>query len=174
MSIIHGIVESYGGKIFVESTVNRGTIFIVYLPATKEIVSETSNVLEHVPTGNERILLVDDEVHLVGMAQNILERLGYQVTARTSSVEAKKLFQMKPLEFDLVITDMTMPNITGDKLAKELLEIRPDIPVILCTGYSNKIDHVKAKDIGINAFIYKPIAKNDLAKIVRKVLDGTH
>ena len=100
-----------------------------------------------------------------------LKRLGYTVTTRTSSIEALELFQSKPNDFDLVITDMTMPNLTGDKLAIELMKIRPDIPVILCTGYSKKISDETASEIGIKAFAYKPVVKADLAKTVRKVLD---
>jgi two-component system cell cycle sensor histidine kinase/response regulator CckA len=124
------------------------------------------------PSGNERILFVDDELTIAKMGNQILERLGYAVTTRTSSIEALELFQAKPDDFDLVITDMTMPNMTGDKLAIELMKIRPDIPVILCTGYSKKISDEIAAEIGIKAFAYKPVVKVDLAKTVRKVLDG--
>ena len=105
------------------------------------------------------------------IADQLLEKLGYAVTTRTSSVEALKLFKKKPNDFDLVITDMTMPNLTGDKLVVELIKIRRDIPVILCTGYSKKISDDSASEIGIKAFAYKPIVKADLAKTVRKVLD---
>lgn len=105
------------------------------------------------------------------MGSRILERLGYQVTVRTSSVEALELFRSKPNDFDLVISDMTMPNMLGDKLAAELMKIRSDIPIILCTGYSKKISDEAAKEIGIKAFAYKPVVKADLAKTVRKVLD---
>jgi len=105
------------------------------------------------------------------MSSQILERLGYAITTRTSSVEAMALFRTRPNDFDLLITDMTMPNMTGDKLAIELIKIRPDIPVILCTGYSKKISDETASEIGIKAFVYKPVVKADLAKTVRKVLD---
>lgn len=107
------------------------------------------------------------------MGSQILERLGYSVTPRTSSIEALGLFRAKPKDFDLVITDMTMPNMTGDKLVIELLKIRQDIPVILCTGYSKKISDETAIEIGIKAYAYKPMVKADLAKTVRKVLDET-
>ena len=116
-------------------------------------------------------LFVDDELPIVKMGSQILERLGYQVTVRTSSVEALELFRSKPGDFDLVITDMTMPNITGDELAMELIAFRSNIPVILCTGYSKKINDETAAEIGIKAFAYKPIVKANLAKTVRKVLD---
>ena len=105
------------------------------------------------------------------MGSQILERLGYSVTTRTSSIEALELFRAKPKDFDLVVTDLTMPNMTGDRLAIELMKISPDIPVILCTGYSKKISDETASEIGIKAFTYKPVVKADLAKTVRKVLD---
>jgi CheY-like chemotaxis protein len=121
--------------------------------------------------GTESILFVDDEAPIAKMGIQILERLGYSVTARTSSIEALELFQAKPNDFDMVITDMTMPNMTGDALAVELMKIRADIPVILCTGYSKKISEETASEIGIKAFANKPVVKADLAKTVRKVLD---
>ncbi|MBW2035711.1 MAG: response regulator, partial [Deltaproteobacteria bacterium] len=99
-----------------------------------------------------------------------LGKLGYDVVVRTSSIEALELFRTKPDEFDLVITDMTMPNMTGDKLAKELMQIRPDIPIILCTGFSKRITEEKAKEIGIKAFVMKPLVMRDLANTVRKAL----
>ncbi len=123
------------------------------------------------PLGNENILFVDDEAPIAKMGGKVLENLGYIVTTRTSSVEALELFRSKPQAFDLIVTDMTMPNMTGDKLAVELMKIRPDIPVVLCTGYSKKISEKNAAEIGIKAFVYKPIVKADLAKTVRKVLD---
>ena len=126
---------------------------------------------EQLPTGTERILFVDDEAPIAKMGSQILERLGYSVTTRTSSVDALELFQKKPADFDLVVTDMTMPNMTGDKLAVALMQVRSDIPIILCTGYSKKISDELASDIGIKALAYKPIVKADLAKTVRKVLD---
>jgi two-component system cell cycle sensor histidine kinase/response regulator CckA len=105
------------------------------------------------------------------MGGQTLESLGYTVSIRTSSMEALELFRTKPNDFDLVITDMTMPNMTGDKLAAELIKIRPDIPVILCSGYSRKLSDQIWAEIGIKAFAYKPVVKADLAKTVRKVLD---
>ncbi len=126
---------------------------------------------EDLPLGNERILFVDDELPITKMAKQLLEKLGYEVTTRPSSIEALDLFKTEPDDFDLVVTDMTMANMTGDKLAVELLEIRPDIPVILCTGYSKKISDETVLEIGIKAFAYKPMLKADMAKTVRKVLD---
>jgi CheY-like chemotaxis protein len=173
MAVVHGIVESYGGKITVESELGKGTTFIIYLPVTKKRSPDDNYVTEDLPTGIERILFVDDEAPIAKMGGQILERFGYSVTTRTSSVEAVELFQAKPNDFDLVVTDMTMPNLTGDKLAIELMKIRSDIPVILCTGYSKKISDELASEIGIKAFAYKPMVKADLAKTVRKVLDET-
>ena len=127
---------------------------------------------EALPTGHERILLVDDEEQIVFMEKAMLERLGYQVTARTSSIEALEAFREQPDKFDLVITDMTMPNMTGDKLAGELMKIRSDIPIILCTGFSEKISREKADTLGIMGFLMKPIAVKDLAQTIREALDN--
>ena len=123
------------------------------------------------PTGDERILFVDDEKALVDLGRQILDRLGYDVTTRTSSIEALELFMVQPAKFDLVITDMTMPNMTGDELARRLMAIRSDIPVILCTGYSERISSEKALEIGISEFVLKPFVMSDMAVTVRKVLD---
>jgi len=171
LALAHGIVESYGGKITVDSKLGKGTKFSIYLPITRKHGDLRLYEKEKLPSGTESILFVDDELPITKMGSQILERLGYRVTVRTSSVEALELFRTKPDEFDLVITDMAMPNLTGDELAMELIAFRYDIPVILCTGYSKKITDEKAAQIGIKAFLYKPIVKADLAKTVRKVLD---
>ena len=172
LAMVHGIVEDHGGKIFVDSQPGKGSVFSVYLPITKKRGSSLRKKKGAIPSGTERILFVDDELPIAKMGSRILERLGYQVTVRTSSIEAVELFRAKPGDFDLVISDVTMPNMTGDKLAVELMKIRPDIPVILCTGYSKKISDETAAHIGIKAFAFKPIVKADLAKTVRDVLDG--
>ena len=171
LAMVHGVVESYGGQISVESQLGKGTTFTIHLPITKKQSAQDDYVPEELPTGTERILFVDDEATIAKMGSQILERLGYSVTTRTSGIEALELFRTKPNDFDLVVTDMTMPNLTGDKLAVELMKIRPEIPVILCTGYSKKISDETASEIGIKAFAYKPVVKADLAKSVRKVLD---
>jgi PAS domain S-box-containing protein len=171
LAVVHGIVEGYGGKITVTSDLGQGTVFSVYLPITRTHDDYRPFKEAILPTGNERILLVDDESSIAKVGSQILERLGYRVAARTSSVEALELFRAKPDDFDLVVTDMTMPNMTGDQLATELMKIRPDVLVILCTGYSNKISDQSAQAMGIKALIYKPIVKADLAKTMRKVLD---
>ncbi len=170
LAMVHGIVESCKGKIFVKSELGKGSEFDLYFPVAKsEAAVETE--AEVVATGNERILLVDDELAIVKMGSQMLEKLGYKVTTRTSSVEALSLFRSRPHDFDLVITDMTMPNMTGADLAMELMRIRRNLPVILCTGYSNKISDTLANQIGIRAFAYKPIVKKDLAEKIRSVLD---
>jgi CheY-like chemotaxis protein len=119
-----------------------------------------------------RILIVDDEDQIVRMEQQMLERLGYQVTARTSSIEALEAFRAAPDKFNLVIADMTMPNITGVQLSQKLLEIKHDIPIIICTGLSQKICEDKAKALGISGFIIKPATINELARTIRKVMDS--
>ncbi len=124
-----------------------------------------------VGAAKEHILFVDDEPQIEKMGSRILESLGYQVTTRSSSTDALELFKEQFAEFDLVITDMTMPDMTGDLLAIEMKEIRKDIPVILCTGYSSKINEEKAYDIGIEAFVFKPFSKSDFSKTIRAVLD---
>jgi PAS domain S-box-containing protein len=171
LAMVHGIVESYGGKITVDSRLGKGTTFAIYLPVIEKQSTLEAYVPEPLMAGKERILFVDDELTISKMGSKVLKRLGYSVTSCTSSIEALELFLSKPGAFDLVITDMTMPNLTGDKLAMELMKIRPDIPIILCTGYSKQISEETASEIGIRAFVYKPIVRADLAKIIRKVLD---
>ena len=171
LATVHGIVMNCGGEITVDSEVGKGSAFTVYWPITKKSTEGRAFQAEVLPTGSERILVIDDEPPIAKMSGQILERLGYSVTTRTSSLEALELFRSKPQDFDLVITDMTMPNMTGDRLAIELMKIRPDIPVVLCTGYSKNISEESASEIGIKAFICKPTGKADLAKTVRKVLD---
>ncbi len=144
----------------------------MYLPAIKA-EPEAAEPLAHmtIQEGNECILLVDDQKDVVDIEQQMLETLGYQVVARTSSLEALEAFQAQPDKFDLVITDMTMPNMTGDKFAVEVMKIRPDIPVLLCTGFSEMISSEKAKSLGIKGFLMKPVVISDLSSAIRKALD---
>jgi signal transduction histidine kinase/ActR/RegA family two-component response regulator len=171
LATTHGLVKGYGGEIMVESRPGEGTVFKIYLPVVRKRVAEKLPKVGALPTGSERILLVDDELPIAKMGGKILERLGYAVTTCTSSVTALELFKTNPEAFDLVLTDMAMPNMTGDKLSVELMKIRPDIPVVLCTGFSRKISDETVAGIGIKGFVHKPVAKADLAKIIRKVLD---
>lgn len=170
LSVVRGIVRSYNGIITVESSPAKGTTFHVYLPVLEKDIDQPSEVSDVIPCGNERILLVDDELAIINVGKRIIERLGYKVTTRTSSIEALQLFKHKPYAFDLVITDMTMPNMTGDKMALEMIRIRPDIPIILFTGYSELILNDVHEKIGIKAIKSKPFVKQDLAVTIRNVL----
>jgi CheY-like chemotaxis protein len=172
LAMVHGIVTAYGGEITVNSTLGLGTTFTLYLPVSGKGNADVLYQSEDLPKGTERILFVDDEAPIVKMGSQILERLGYSVTTRTGSVKALELFRAKPDEFDLVITDMTMPDMTGDQLAAELMKIRPTLPIVICSGYSNRLSDQSAQKLGIKAFSHKPIVKADLAKTVRDVLDG--
>lgn len=172
LAVVNGIIENYGGRIIAESTPGEITTFTFYLPASKKVGQSNSSYKEReLPIGSEHVLFVDDEPPLARMSAKALERLGYSVETRTSSTEALELFRSRPQDFDLVIADMTMPHLTGDKLAIALKEIREDIPVIICTGYSSKLSKERADRLGIQAIAYKPIAKADLAELIRKVLD---
>jgi signal transduction histidine kinase/DNA-binding response OmpR family regulator len=172
LAVVHGIVQKYGGGIAVQSEPGRGTQFELYFPVVqKESVAERP-IQKDLPTGHERILLVDDDQLHLEVVQKTLEYLGYDVESRVNSVDALTLFSATPHRYDLVVTDMTMPAMTGDKLAMELMRIRADIPVILCTGYSDKIMEEKAKAMGIKAFVMKPVLIAQMARAVRDALDN--
>jgi len=173
LSVIHGIVKNCGGDITVSSRPGKGATFEVILPVIDEIQEEIETDEPSITIkGKERILLIDDEDQIINIEQQILERLGYQVTSKTDSVEALEEFATQPDRFDLVITDMTMPKMTGDQLARRMMEIKPQIPVILCTGYSETISEEKALAMGIDKFVMKPIVKDVLASTIRTVLDN--
>ncbi len=170
LAVVHGIVETYGGQIAVESEVGRGTRVSVFLPASSAPREDAITNAQTPVQGSERILFLDDEVPIAFMCSQMLKRLGYTVTTRTNSVEALDLFRSAPYDYDLIITDMSMPQMNGDVLASRLLAIRPDIPIILCTGYSKQFSEKAAREIGIRAYIYKPVTKADLAHAAREVL----
>jgi two-component system CheB/CheR fusion protein len=172
LSVVHGIVHQHEGYIFAESEAGSGSKFTVYLPMVEAELSGEDLTEHPVSSGTERVLFVDDEELLAEMGRDMLEDLGYQVTVTTSSSEALALFRTDPGRFDLVITDVTMPEITGVELAREMLAVRADIPIIMCTGFSHLIDADAAKAAGVRAFTMKPLTKREIAKTIRTVLDG--
>ena len=173
MAVVHGIVTGHGGAIVVDSVLNKGTKVEVYLPTVPTPVLDRSVDQGPIPIGKETILFVDDEETIVHLGKELLTQLGYTVEIHTSSVRALNIFRKDPHRFDLVITDQTMPALTGEALSRELLRIRPDLPIILCTGFSHVMSAEKAKALGIQAYLMKPLAIRDLAPIIRHVLDKT-
>jgi len=170
LAVVHGIVKKYDGAIKIQSDIGRGTTVEVLFPlieAQMETGLEKSKTLQK---GKERILLVDDEPSIVRMITQMLTRSGYEVIGKTSSASALNVFKEAPEQFDLVISDMTMPEISGDQLAQAIKQIRPGIPIILCTGHSNRMDENKAKDLGIEAFITKPFSRKSITEAIPKVL----
>jgi PAS domain S-box-containing protein len=171
LAIVYGLVKKHDGAIKVTSKAGKGTKVEVLFPVTLEQPDIIEQEPNDQPTGTERILFVDDEPSMVKLVTRILELQGYEVVGKTSSIEALKLFQEEPGNFDLVITDMAMPEIPGDRLALSLIKIRQTIPIIVCTGHSDRLDENRAKKLGIKAYTMKPFVKRDLFKTIRKVLD---
>ena len=172
LSMVYGIVKDHKGAIKVDSEIGKGTTFKVYLPLMKqsdgvELIEESEELIG----GTEHILLVDDEIPILKLGSQVLERMGYHVTQYQSSIEALNAFKSDPGSFDLVISDMAMPNMAGDQLAADLKAIRPDIPVIICTGFSERIDNKKAAAIGIEGLLIKPLSRTAILKTVRDALD---
>jgi len=171
LSVVHGIIKRQKGSILVESEVGSGTAFEVYLPLSDEINQCEKRPIDLLTGGDEHILLVDDEQDILNIETEMLKTLGYAVTATNNPKDALETFAKHPEQFDLVITDMTMPAMTGDKFIKELEKIVPNIPTILCTGYSELISKEKAASLGINEFLMKPISMVDFSNTIRGVLD---
>ena len=174
LAVVHGIVKRHDGDINVHSEPGKGTTVHVFLPtvSAERISEEKEKLTQPLQGGNERILLIDDERSLADVGKQMLEKLGYQVSSWTNSSKALGRFQKNPYQFDLVITDMTMPDMTGLQLSEKIKRIRPDIPVILCTGFSESINQENSSSYGISALIKKPYLKNDVARVIREVLDG--
>ncbi|MCX5871476.1 MAG: PAS domain S-box protein [Deltaproteobacteria bacterium] len=173
LSIVHGIVKSYQGQITVDSEPGKGTCFHVYLPLMAEAPTLGESVLTSpLPTGSERLLVVDDEEAITTMFETILTHLGYQITVINNSQMTLALIEQDPMAFDLLLTDMTMPHLTGFELAQKALAIRADLPVILCTGFSELVNKEQAQALGIRAYLMKPVSVQELSQTVRKVLDA--
>jgi len=172
LAIVHGAIRAHRGEIRVKSSPGEGSTFELLLPAARKEQASPEVRAGALPRGSETILFVDDEVPLVKLGERLLSRLGYKVVARTSSIEALEAFRNRTDEIDLVITDQTMPNMTGIELAGELLRLRPGLPIILATGYSEEFLQERSDRLGICAVAMKPYLVGDLAHAVRKALDG--
>jgi PAS domain S-box-containing protein len=171
LSVVHGIVQNHGGMITVSSEPGNGAMFDVFFPVVALKCKSVKPRSEDAPRGSERILFVDDEAVLVRLAKQMLTSQGYQVTTYTDSRKALADFEASPLEYDVIISDMTMPHLTGEDLARAMLELRPDIPFILCTGYSSKLDHERIEKAGIKAVLKKPFSISAISGRIRAVLN---
>jgi len=172
LTMVSTIVKEYGGDVSVQSRVQEGTVFTIHLPVTQESEQTQEKQDEGAPSsGVEQILLVDDEKTICKLVSRMLEGAGYKVVSQTDSESALALFLEQPDSYDLVITDMSMPKMSGDELVQKLLALRPDLPIIIATGYNRRMDDTKAEDLGAKALLTKPFEKKNLIKIVRKLLD---
>ncbi len=173
LSVVQGIVVRNHGDIQVLSEPGQGTRVLIYLPVVRnQTAAEPGEQSRPIRGGSERILLIDDELSILKMEQQMLERLGYTVTARAGSLEALETLRSDPEAFDLVVTDMTMPNMTGIQLAAELKMVRPELPIVLCTGFNNLVNDEKCRANGIQGFVMKPVIMKELASTIREVLDN--
>ena len=170
LSIVHGIATAGGGFVSCEGQPGQGARFAVFLPAVDEPASEEAELPPVDLQGSGHILFVDDEPMLVEMGQAMLQRLGYEVTVRTSSLEALTTFHNEPHRFDAVVTDQTMPGMTGVELARRMLAVQPQLPIILCTGFSSLISEEQAHLAGIKGFLMKPLTKRELGTLLKQVL----
>jgi PAS domain S-box-containing protein len=171
LAVVHGAVKAHKGAIRVTSRLGEGTTFDVLLPLVDSAPPTYSDPKRTAPRGTEHILFIDDEPSIEALGRQIFETLGYRVTTSRDPADALTRFKATPQEFDLVITDMTMPGMTGDRMALEMMRTRPGLPVIVCTGYNEHIDPQRARELGIGALVMKPFLKDDLAALVRNLLD---
>jgi DNA-binding NtrC family response regulator len=173
LAVVHGIVKEHKGEVKVYSELGKGSVFKIYLPRISSIppVVELDPYNPAAFFGTETILMVDDEKHLADVYSKLLNDLGYHTLVKTDSREALETFRNSPDSFDLVITDQTMPGMTGMDLAKQILQIRPDMPIIICSGHSESLNDHSARQAGIREFMTKPILMQDLAGKIREVLD---
>ncbi|MBU1564686.1 MAG: response regulator [Proteobacteria bacterium] len=172
LAVVHGIVKNHEGLIAVYSEPGKGTSFSIYFPQLSEKQSTPSQLChKEIPLGTENILLVDDEVMVARMEAELLESLGYTVTYETDPLRALQIFTANPEAYDLIFTDMTMPHMNGLVFTREVLTIRPKIPVILCTGFSELVNEANALSLGAKAFAMKPMVRKSIAEIIRKVFD---
>jgi signal transduction histidine kinase/ActR/RegA family two-component response regulator len=172
LAVVYGIVKSHGGTITVETKVGEGSTFTILFPATEDVAEEKPEKRGVLPTGTEKVLVVDDEPSIVKATSEMLRRLGYRVTTATGGPEGWSIFQLAPQALDLVITDAVMPEMTGMELAQKLLEVRPEIPIILFTAYGESVSPEELKATGIREFLIKPCSKQELAETVRRLLDS--
>ncbi|MEA3240100.1 MAG: response regulator, partial [Pseudomonadota bacterium] len=173
LAVVHGIVKRYHGFIRTESQPGRGTSFHVYIPVQKKriVIIEEVEEVETLSTGRERILVVDDEETILELQEMMLKQLGYEVTAIADSQAALEEIRTHPDNFDLLITDQSMPDLSGAELAREVLKIKPHLPIIICTGYSSVLSKEQALSLGIKKYVDKPVKQKELARIVRQVLN---
>ncbi|WP_319581745.1 response regulator [uncultured Pseudodesulfovibrio sp.] len=172
LAMVHGIVKRHDGYLELENNPGQGATFHVFLPRSSEVTRPEADIPADLVFREGRILFVDDEKPLTDIGREMLESIGFEVVTRTSSIEALEAFKFKADDFDLVITDQSMPNMTGMEFAREILKIRPDIPIILCTGFSDAVSYERLRDIGIGDFIMKPILKHDLMASISRLLAG--
>ncbi|MDC7235239.1 MAG: ATP-binding protein [Spirochaetales bacterium] len=171
LAVVHGIISSYGGQIHVKSVVNEGTEFTIYLPVTEKREDSLSGKMIGLPEGNERILLVDDEPLIANYSELILKDLGYSVTSVTDSRQALTLIQEKSQDFDLLITDMMMPHYNGEQLCDKTADLRPDLPMIICSGYSDNVLSSKAVKNNKRTYLSKPFSRSEIAQAIRRALE---
>ena len=172
LAVVQGIVQNHGGAITVESSLAKGTTFDIYLPRTTIEVKSELKTLKAIPDGNERVLFVDDDQTLAELGGKLLTTLGYRVVTQTDPRKALELFHDNPNAYDLVITDMIMPGLTGETLAREVSKKRPQTPIIVCTGFSDLVDTGQLAEAGIKGILRKPITIYHLAQVIRQVLEG--